>query len=96
MVIAQVCLRLATINGVQLKKNGSKNESEDYVKILMSFLTSVFLHLFQNQSQALFKLFQHLTAVANYIFIYNTYCIYSILIISLLYHIKSNVFVLKF
>ena len=40
-----------------------------------------------------FKLFQHLTAEANYIFIHSTNCIYIILIISLLRHIKSGVIV---
>ena len=41
-----------------------------------------------------FKLFQHLEAVAIYIFIYRTFCKYSVLIISLLL-IKSDVFVLE-
>ena len=40
-----------------------------------------------------FKPFQHLTAVANYICLYSTYFIYSILIISLLHHIKTGVIV---
>ena len=38
-----------------------------------------------------FKLFQHLTAVANCIFIYSTYCMYNMPFILLLCHIESDV-----
>ena len=54
-----------------------------------------FLHIFPSQIQALFKHFQHLKTVANYICIYSTYCRYSIVKCPLIHHIKSDVIVLK-
>ena len=48
-----------------------------------------------NYFSSIFKFFKHRSAVVNYILIYSTYSMYSILIISLLYHIKSDVIVLE-
>ena len=65
-----------------------------YELYLTMFCTTAFLQLFQSQIQALFK---HITAVAYYIFMYSahgTYGPYSIIDISLLHHIKSDVIVL--
>ena len=54
-----------------------------------TFFKAKFKH-FSSILRWIFKIFQHLTAVENYIFIYSTNCIYSIVIISLFHHVKSD------
>ena len=52
------------------------------------------LSTFQAFSRCISSIFKHITAVAHSIFINSTNCAYSIPIISLLHHIKSDVIVL--
>ena len=62
-----------------------------YIHIRVSKCKALFKHF----SRCIFQLFQHLTAVANYILRYRAYLTYNIPISSLLHHIESDVFVLQ-